>query len=706
MDRHPTTLSQILIDAEDRHCAANYQPLPVVVERALDCIVWDVEGRRYLDMMGAYSAVSHGHLHPRIVAAAQRQLARVAVTSRAYHGDTLAPFLERLCAVSGFDQALPMNTGAEAVETAIKAARRWGYRVKGIADGQAEILVARQNFHGRTTTVISASSEPSYRAGFGPFTPGFAWFDFGDIASVRAATTPRTCAVLVEPIQGEAGVVLPPPGFFAALRAWCDANRVLLIADEVQSGLGRTGRWFAMEHEGVRPDAMVLGKALGGGLLPVSAFLADRPLMQVFDPGSHGSTFGGNALAAAVGLEALAVIEDEQLVPRCAALGRHLLARLRGVQAASDGLVRAVRGRGLWVGVDLDPALVSARTVVERLAQAGVLSKETHATVVRFAPPLTVTRALLDEAVDRFADVLQAQRPAATPRPAPAAQATPAPQRARLLMSPPDFFQVSYAINPWMEPDRWAPDDARLRHEARTGWDALKACYEGLGAVVELQPPAERQPDLVFTANAALVVDRRALMARFRHPERQGEEALNARLFEQLRARGVVDSLHHLPEGMFFEGAGDAVVDPGRGIVWMGHGPRTSLQARHVLAEVARRPVLTLALTDPRFYHLDTCLCRLSGGELMAHPGAFTPEGVALLRSVVGPQLIEVPEEDALHLAVNAICLGRDVVMGYCSPALRAQLRAHGYEAHVVPLDAFRRSGGSACCLTLQLGSV
>ena len=413
MDRHPAPLSDVLIEAERRVCAPNYEPLPVVVERALDCHVWDVDGKRYLDMMGAYSAVSHGHLHPRIVAAATRQLQRVAVTSRAYHGDTLAPFLTKLCALAGFDQALPMNTGAEAVETAIKAARRWGHQVRGIPDGSAEILVARQNFHGRTTTVISASSEPSYRAGFGPLTPGFDWFDFGDIASVRAATTARTCAVLIEPIQGEAGVVLPPPGFFAALRAWCDAHQILLIADEMQSGLGRTGRWFAFEHEGIRPDGLILGKALGGGLLPVSAFLADRALMGVFNPGSHGSTFGGNALAAAVGLEALLVMEDEQLVQRSATLGAHLLQRLQAVQQRFPQLVRAVRGRGLWVGVDLDPAHASARDVVERLARAGVLSKETHETVIRFAPPLTISRALLDEGVDVFAQVL-AGLPAAT----------------------------------------------------------------------------------------------------------------------------------------------------------------------------------------------------------------------------------------------------------------------------------------------------
>ena len=409
MDAKRGATSQDFMRLEAQYCARNYHPLPVVVDHALDCLVWDVEGREYLDMMSAYSAVSHGHLHPRLVAAAQRQLGRVAITSRAYHGTTLGPFLEKLCRVAGFERALPMNTGAEAVETAIKAARRWGYRVKGVPDGQAGILVARANFHGRTTTVISASSEADYRAGFGPFTPGFQFFDFGDMASVRAATSPNSCAVLVEPIQGEAGIVLPPPGFFAALRDWCTRQNMLLILDEVQSGLGRTGRWFAFEHEGIRPDGLILGKALGGGLLPVSAFLADRTVMDVFTPGSHGSTFGGNALAAAVGLEALQVMEDEHLVARSAALGQHLLQRLCAVQVLAAPLIRAVRGRGLWVGVDMDPAyakFASARAVVERLAVRGVLSKETHETVIRFAPPLTISRSQIDQAVDEFAAVV------------------------------------------------------------------------------------------------------------------------------------------------------------------------------------------------------------------------------------------------------------------------------------------------------------
>jgi ornithine--oxo-acid transaminase len=408
MNARIATHSPGFIDKEARFGARNYQPVPVVVERALDCLVWDADGREYIDMMSAYSAVSHGHLHPRLVAAAQRQLEKVAVTSRAYYGTTLGPFLEKLCTLSGFQRALPMNTGAEAVETAIKCARRWGHAHKAIADGGAEILVARGNFHGRTSTIVGFSSEPDYRAGFGPFAPGFAHFDFGDMASVRAATTPRTCAVLVEPIQGEAGVIVPPPGFFAELREWCTRNEILLVVDEVQSGLGRTGRWFAFEHEGIRPDGLILGKALGGGLLPVSAFLADEWVMKVFNPGSHGSTFGGNALAAAVALEGLRVIEDERLVERSASLGEHLATRLQEVMRASNGVIRAVRGRGLWVGVDIDPARASARDLVERLAAAGVLSKETHETVIRFAPPLTITRALIDRAAEAFSDAVDA----------------------------------------------------------------------------------------------------------------------------------------------------------------------------------------------------------------------------------------------------------------------------------------------------------
>ncbi|MDR3395235.1 MAG: ornithine--oxo-acid transaminase [Parasulfuritortus sp.] len=713
------------IRAEAQFCAHNYHPVPVVVERARDCLVWDVEGREYLDMMSAYSAVSHGHLHPRLVAAATRQLQQVAVTSRAFHSTVLGPFLEKLCRLAGFEQALPMNTGAEAVETAIKAARRWGHRVKGIADGTAEILVARNNFHGRTTTVISASSEPDYKAGFGPLTPGFKFFDFGDMASVRAAASPRTCAVLVEPIQGEAGIVLPPPGFFTELRDWCTAHNILLILDEVQSGLGRTGRWFAFEHEGIRPDALILGKALGGGLLPVSAFLADHAVMDVFTPGSHGSTFGGNALAAAVALEALQVMEDENLVARGAALGRHLLARLQAVQVAAAPLIRAVRGRGLWVGVEMDPAWASAREVVERMAAHGVLSKETHETVIRFAPPLTITREQIDRAVDVFAQIVLAMRAkpaihsganAPSPRPlqetiamtdsppvAPEPATAPVPH---LLMSPPDYFEVSYAINPWMDPTRWSLDAQRLSQDAHTGWVALKQCYEALGARVVVKPAAYGLPDLVFTANCAVVLDGKVVLARYLNAERRGEEEHGQRLFEQLLARGEVDSLHRTPEGVFFEGAGDAIFDAGRGIMWMGHGQRSSPQARHTIEQVYGIPTLALELADPRFYHLDTCFCLLSGGEVLYYPEAFTEAGRAQIRAVAGEHLIEAGADDALHLGVNSVCIGRDVVMCHCSEPLRELLTARGYRVHVVPLGSFNRSGGAAYCLTLKLNNL
>ncbi|HSH89594.1 MAG TPA: ornithine--oxo-acid transaminase [Ramlibacter sp.] len=406
MDSKHTATTEDFIAKEKRFGARNYAPVPVVVDHAKDCIIWDVEGREYIDMMSAYSAVSHGHLHPRVVAAAQRQLEKAAVTSRAYHGTALGPFLEKLCQMTGFERALPMTTGAEGVETAIKCARRWGYRVKGIPEGQAQILVARGNFHGRTSTIIGFSTEDDYRDGFGPFAPGFAHFDFGDIASVRAATTANTCAVLIEPIQGEAGIVVPPRGFFRQLREWCTQNNILLIDDEIQAGLGRTGKLFAFEHEGIRPDGLILGKALGGGVMPVSAFLADAKVMDVFSPGSHGSTFGGNALAAAVGLEALKVIEDEKLVERSARLGEQLISGLREVMQDSCGLIRAVRGRGLWVGVDLDPKLASGREMIDRLAARGVLSKDTHETVIRFAPPLTISEGLIEDAIGIFRQVI------------------------------------------------------------------------------------------------------------------------------------------------------------------------------------------------------------------------------------------------------------------------------------------------------------
>ncbi|MPZ58879.1 MAG: ornithine--oxo-acid transaminase [Rhizobiales bacterium] len=393
------------IDLETRYSARNYEPLPVVLARGHGAHLWDTGGRRYVDMMSAYSAASHGHAHPRILAALTAQAQRLAVPSRAYYTDRLGPFLAELCTLTGLDAALPMNTGAEAVETAIKAARRWGYRVKGVARDRAEIIVADGNFHGRTTTIVGFSSEPDYRDGFGPFTPGFRVVPFGDLAAMERAIGPDTVAVLVEPIQGEAGIIVPPAGWLAGIRKLCDAHRVLLILDEVQSGLGRTGVWFAFQHENIRPDGIILGKALGGGVLPVSAFVARREVMDVFTPGSHGSTFGGNPLAAAVALEALHVIREEGLVERSRELGAHMLARLHAIRSPA---VKEVRGKGLWAGAEIDPSYATAREVCERLLVNGVLSKETHGTVVRLAPPLVIASDDLDWALDRFEEAVHA----------------------------------------------------------------------------------------------------------------------------------------------------------------------------------------------------------------------------------------------------------------------------------------------------------
>jgi ornithine--oxo-acid transaminase len=389
---------------EDKYSAHNYAPLPVTLVSGQGAWLTDDQGRRYIDMMSAYSAVSHGHSHPRLVKALSEQASRLAIVSRAFYNDQLGAFLEKLCEMSGFEMALPMNTGAEAVETAIKAARRWGYMVKGIPENQAEIIVAVGNFHGRTTTIVGFSSEAEYRQGFGPFAPGFRLVPYGDAKALAKAITPNTCAVLVEPIQGEAGIIVPPAGWLAEVRRLCDANRVLLILDEIQSGLGRTGKLFAYQHENIKPDGLILGKALGGGLLPVSAFLTSAEVMNVFTPGSHGSTFGGNALAAAVALEALHVLEDEKLVERSATLGRHLMQRL---QAIDSPLITDIRGRGLWVGVDIDPHYASAREVCEGLMRKGVLTKETHHTVVRLAPPLMIDKSDLDWAIDRLEEVLE-----------------------------------------------------------------------------------------------------------------------------------------------------------------------------------------------------------------------------------------------------------------------------------------------------------
>lgn len=387
-------------------CAQNYAPLPIMLSHGEGVWLTDVAGVRRLDMMSGYSAVSLGHGHPRILKVLNEQAKRLAVTSRAFHTEPLGPFLAKLCAVTGQEMALPMNTGAEAMETAIKAARRWGHKVKGIADGRAEIIVADNNFHGRTTTIIGFSSDESYRDGFGPFAPGFVSVPFGDEAAMEAAITPNTAAILIEPIQGEAGIVLPPDGYLAALRDLCDRHNVLLILDEIQSGLGRTGHWFAHQHEGVKPDGLIVGKALGGGVYPVSAFLASRAVMELFGPGSHGSTFGGNALAAAIGFEALAVIEDEKLVERSAELGVYMKERL---EAMTTGLAREVRGRGLWIGVEIAAGAGNAKEIVARLADAGVLTKETHEHTIRFAPPLTISRQELDWGLERCESVFAAR---------------------------------------------------------------------------------------------------------------------------------------------------------------------------------------------------------------------------------------------------------------------------------------------------------
>ena len=386
------------IATEHQYGARNYEPLPVVMAHGEGCWLWDEHGRRYLDMLSAYSAVSHGHAHPRIVQALIAQAQRLAVTSRAVYTDKLPPFLKRLAELTGLDRALPVNTGVEAVETGLKAARKWGYRVKGIPGDKAEVIVCENNFHGRSITIVGFSSDPQYSEGFGPFAPGFRLIPFGDAAALAAAITPQTAAFLVEPIQGEGGIVVPPSGYLAECARICREHRVLLLADEIQTGMGRTGKFLACEHEGVRPDGVMLGKALGGGMLPVSAFVATHEVMQIFRPGDHGSTFGGNPLAASVALEALAVLCDEKLVERAAELGDHLLAQLKTVKSP---LIREVRGKGLFVGLEVDARRTDARTVVDRLLARGLVSKDTHGTVVRFAPPLVIARAEIDWAVEQ-----------------------------------------------------------------------------------------------------------------------------------------------------------------------------------------------------------------------------------------------------------------------------------------------------------------
>ena len=403
----PTAQVASPADLERRYGAANYHPLPVTLARGAGVWLFDTEGRRHLDMMSAYSAVSFGHGHPTLVRALVEQAERLAVTSRAFHTDRLGPFLRAVCETTGMAKALPMNTGAEAVETAVKAARKWGYKVKGIAEGRAEIIVAAGNFAGRTTTIVGFSSEPQYRDGFGPFAPGFVSVPFGDADALEAAITPNTAAFLVEPVQGEAGIIVPPVGYLKRAREICTKHGVLLICDEVQTGLGRTGALLACDHEGIRPDGLVLGKALGGGLVAVSAFLASDEVMSVFHPGDHGSTFGGNPLGAAVGTAALDLLVRERLSERARVRGDELLAKLRAID---DPAIAEVRGKGLLIGVEIDPKAASAREVCEGLLARGVLSKDTHGTVVRFAPQLIVESSHIDLAVEALADTLRALR--------------------------------------------------------------------------------------------------------------------------------------------------------------------------------------------------------------------------------------------------------------------------------------------------------
>jgi ornithine--oxo-acid transaminase len=397
---------EALADAE-RWTAHNYHPLPVVIADAEGAWVTDVDGRRYLDFLAGYSALNFGHRHPGLISAAHAQLDRLTLTSRAFVHDQFAEFCRSLAELCGKDLVLPMNTGAEAVETAIKVARKWGYRVKGVPDGQANIVVAENNFHGRTTTIVSFSTDPDARDDFGPYTPGFRIVPYSDLAALTGAIDENTVAVLLEPIQGEAGVLVPPTGYFAGVRTVCTERNVLLMADEIQSGLGRTGRTFAIEHEAVVPDVYILGKALGGGIVPVSAVAADRSVLGVLRPGEHGSTFGGNPLACAVGAEVVRLLATGDFQKRSAVLGERLHA---GLTALIGRGVVAVRGRGLWAGVDIDPALMTGRQACERLAERGVLAKDTHGSTIRLAPPLVVTEAELDQAIAAFAAVLAAAR--------------------------------------------------------------------------------------------------------------------------------------------------------------------------------------------------------------------------------------------------------------------------------------------------------
>ncbi|EGA91140.1 ornithine--oxo-acid transaminase [Planococcus donghaensis MPA1U2] len=393
------TQTQTIIEQTEKFGANNYHPLPIVITEAEGVWVKDPEGNKFMDMLSAYSAVNQGHRHPKIIQALKDQADRVTLTSRAFHNDKLAPWYQLICDISGKEMALPMNTGAEAVETAFKAARRWAYDVKGVAENQAEIIACDGNFHGRTMTAVSLSSDPEYRKGFGPMLPGINLIPFGDLEALKNAITPNTAAFLIEPIQGEAGIIMPPEGFLKAARELCRENNVLFIADEIQCGLARTGKMFACEWEDVNPDMYILGKALGGGVFPISCVVADKDILGVFNPGSHGSTFGGNPLACAVSVASLEVLLDEKLSERSQELGEYFMGKLREIKHPS---VKEVRGRGLFIGMELTEA---ARPYCEQLKELGLLCKETHDTVIRFAPPLIITKEELDWAIERIQKV-------------------------------------------------------------------------------------------------------------------------------------------------------------------------------------------------------------------------------------------------------------------------------------------------------------
>lgn len=392
------------IELEDKYGAKNYKPLDVVLTEGKGVWVWDVEGKKYLDCLSAYSALNQGHCHPRIVEAMLEQAQKLALTSRAFRNDKLGLFYKKLVDLTGYECVLPMNSGAEAVESAIKIARKWAYVTKGVPKYEAEIIVAAGNFHGRTVTIVSFSTEDFYREAFGPFTPGFKIVTYGNIEEMKAAITPNTAAVMLEPIQGENGVIIPPDGYLKAVAELCKENNVLFIADEIQTGLCRTGKWFAAQHEGVRPDVTIIGKALSGGMYPISAVLADDPVLGLFLPGEHGSTFGGSPLAAAVAVAALEVLDEEHLAERANELGNYFMAKLREIDAP---MVKEIRGRGLLIGVELYPEAGGARRYCEMLQEAGILAKETHDHVIRFAPPLIIEKETLDWAIEIIADVLK-----------------------------------------------------------------------------------------------------------------------------------------------------------------------------------------------------------------------------------------------------------------------------------------------------------